>query len=61
MGTIGNYFRAQLEIGNVPIEVSKVLISKKFTEITGINPPHWDELIEEFKIDCDKFKSLYKN
>ena len=40
---------------------NKVLISKKFTEITGIYPPNWDDLISEFKDDCLKFKSLYKN
>jgi dTDP-4-dehydrorhamnose reductase len=40
---------------------NKVLISKKFTEITGMCPPNWDDLISEFKDDCKKFKSLYKN
>jgi dTDP-4-dehydrorhamnose reductase len=40
---------------------NKVLISKKFTEITGMYPPNWDDLISEFKDDCKKFKSLYKN
>ena len=40
---------------------NKVLISEKFTEITGIYPPNWDDLISEFKEDCEKYKSLYKN
>lgn len=46
---------------NKNIKSNKVLISKKFIEITNINPPHWDELIEEFKMDCEKFKSFYRN
>ena len=45
---------------NPNIKSNKVLISKKFTEITGINTPNWDDLIEEFKNDCDKYYSLYK-
>jgi dTDP-4-dehydrorhamnose reductase len=40
---------------------NKVLISEKFTEITGIYPPNWDDLISEFKEDCNKYKGLYKN
>ena len=39
----------------------RVLISEKFTEITGIYPPNWYDLISEFKEDCEKYKSLYKN
>ena len=46
---------------NSNIKSNKVLISEKFTEITGINPPNWDDLIFELKDDCEKFKSLYKN
>jgi dTDP-4-dehydrorhamnose reductase len=46
---------------NTNIKSNKVLISKKFAEITGINPPDWDDLIFEFKEDCAKFISLYKN
>ena len=46
---------------NTDNKSNKVLISKKFTEITGIYPPNWDDLISEFKDDCLKFKSLYKN
>jgi dTDP-4-dehydrorhamnose reductase len=40
---------------------NKVLISEKFTEITGIYPPNWDDLISEFEEDCNKYKGLYKN
>ena len=59
---LSNAFDLNVDINeNKNIKSNKVLISKKFTEITGINPPHWDELIEEFKLDCEKFKSLYKN
>ena len=46
---------------NTDNKSNKVLISKKFTEITGMYPPNWDDLISEFKDDCKKFKSLYKN
>ena len=46
--------------GKYPDE-KNVLISEKFTEITGIYPPNWDDLIFELKDDCEKFKSLYKN
>ena len=59
---LSNAFDLNVDINeNKNIKSNKVLISKKFTEITGINPPHWDELIEEFKMDCEKFKSLYRN
>ena len=43
------------------IKSNKILISKKFTEITGINTPNWDDLILEFKKDCETYKSLYKH
>ena len=46
---------------NTDNKSNKVLISKKFTEITGMYPPNWDDLISELKDDCKKFKSLYKN
>jgi len=59
---LSNAFDLNVDINeNKNIKSNKVLISKKFAEITGINPPNWDELIEEFKLDCEKFKSLYKN
>jgi len=54
-------FKLNINIAKNPnIKSNKVLISKKFTEITGINTPNWDDLIEEFKNDCDKYYSLYK-
>ena len=43
------------------IKSNKVLISKNFTEITGINPPNWDDLILEFREDSIANKTLYKN
>jgi dTDP-4-dehydrorhamnose reductase len=43
------------------IKSNKVLISKKFTEITGINPPIWNDLIVDFKADSDKFSTIYKS
>ena len=46
---------------NKNIKSNKVLISKKFTEITGIKTPDWDDLITEFVEDCERNKSLYKN
>ncbi len=59
---LSNAFDLNVEINeNNNIKSNKVLISKKFTEITGINPPNWDDLISEFKADCEKYKSLYKN
>ena len=48
-------------IENLNIKSNKVLNSKKFTEITGINRPNWDDLILDFKNDCEKNTHLYKN
>ena len=39
---------------------NKVLISKKFTEITGIKKPSWHSLITELVIDSKKNSVLYK-
>ena len=62
LSKLSNAFDLNVDISeNQNIKSNKVLISKKFTEITGIKPPDWDDLISEFKFDCDKFKSLYKN
>lgn len=59
---LSNAFDLNVEINeNNNIKSNKVLISKKFTEITGINPPNWDDLISEFKADCEKYKGLYEN
>ena len=61
MSKLSNAFNLNVNIiPNPNIKSNKVLISKKFTEITGINTPNWDDLIEEFKNDCDKYYSLYK-
>ena len=55
-------FKLNINISeNSNIKSNKVLISKKFTEITGINAPNWDDLIPDFKNDCEKFTHLYKN
>ena len=54
-------FQLEVDIVENPNIISnKVLISKKFTEITGINSPNWDDLIVEFKKDSDKNHGLYK-
>ena len=45
---------------NSNISSNKVLNSKKFTEITGIKAPNWNDLIIEFKEDSYKYKELYK-
>jgi len=59
---LSNAFSLNVDvIENTNIKSNKVLISEKFTEITGIYPPNWDDLIFELKDDCEKFKSLYKN
>jgi dTDP-4-dehydrorhamnose reductase len=59
---LSNAFSLNVDINeNINIKSNKVLISEKFTEITGIYPSNWDDLISEFKADCEKFKSLYKN
>ncbi len=56
-----NAFQLNIKINpNYLIKSNKVLISKKFTEITGINSPNWDELITKFKEDCDKYSDIYK-
>ena len=39
---------------------NKVLISKKFTEITGIKTPSWHSMIAELVIDSKKNSVLYK-
>ena len=55
-------FELNIDIKQNPNIISnKILISKKFTEITGLKPPKWDDLILEFKTDCESYKSLYKN
>ena len=59
---ISKVFKLNVDIQENPNIVSnKILISKKFTEITGINTPNWDDLILEFKKDCEKYNSIYRN
>jgi dTDP-4-dehydrorhamnose reductase len=55
-------FKLNINISeNSNIKSNKVLNSKKFTEITGIKSPNWDDLIPHFKNDCKKYTHLYKN
>ncbi len=55
-------FKLNINISqNSNIKSNKVLNSKKFTEITGIKSPNWDDLIIHFKNDCEKYAHLYKN
>tara|TARA_B100001029_G_scaffold70879_1_gene57694 strand:+ start:22239 stop:23108 length:870 start_codon:yes stop_codon:yes gene_type:complete len=55
-------FKLNINISeNSNIKSNKVLNSKKFTEITGIKSPNWDDLIPDFKNDCKKYANLYKN
>ncbi len=62
LNKLSNAFALNVDITeNKNIKSNKVLISKKFTEITGIKTPNWDDLISEFVEDCEKNKSLYKN
>lgn len=62
LNKLSKAFDLNIDIKENPNIVSnKILISKKFTEITGINSPNWDDLIFEFKKDCQTYSSLYKN
>ena len=59
---LSDIFNLNVDISlNSNIKSNKVLISKKFTEITGINPPIWNDLIVDFKADSDKFSTIYKS
>ena len=59
---LSNAFDLNVDINeNKNIKSNKVLISKKFTEITTINPPNWNDLILEFKEDSSANNALYKN
>lgn len=58
---ISSIFNLNIDIlPNKSIKSNKVLISKKFNEITGVNPPLWDEMLIDFKADCDKYSEIYK-
>ena len=62
LNLINEYFKLGIQISrDTKIQSNKVLISKKFTEITDMNPPNWSDLITEFKEDCIVNKSIYKN
>ena len=55
-------FKLNIEIKtDENITSNKVLISKKFTEITGINKPNWHNLINELVLDSKTNSVLYKN
>ena len=59
---LSDAFNLNVDISlNSNIKSNKVLISKKFTEITGINSPIWSDLIIDFKEDSDKFSTIYKS
>ena len=59
---LSEIFNLNVDISlNSNIKSNKVLISKKFTEITGINSPNWSDLIIDFKEDSDKFSTIYKS
>ena len=61
LNKLSKSFQLKVDIVKNPNIISnKVLISKKFTEITGISSPNWDDLIVEFKNDSDKNHGLYK-
>ena len=61
LNKLSESFNLNVDISaNSNIKSNKVLISKKFTEITGINPPNWDDLIVEFKEDSDMYSTIYK-
>tara|TARA_B100000900_G_scaffold415406_1_gene445182 strand:+ start:1255 stop:2124 length:870 start_codon:yes stop_codon:yes gene_type:complete len=61
LNKLSDSFNLNVDISpNYNIKSNKVLISKKFTEITGINPPNWDDLIVEFKEDSDIYSTIYK-
>jgi len=54
-------FNLEIDIRKITqIKSNKVLISKKFTEITGIKSPNWTDLISEFKQDCETYSDVYK-
>tara|TARA_Y100000994_G_scaffold247217_1_gene252113 strand:+ start:618 stop:1490 length:873 start_codon:yes stop_codon:yes gene_type:complete len=56
-----NSFDLKIDISKTAqIKSNKVLISKKFTEITGIKTPNWTDLISEFKQDCETYSDIYK-
>lgn len=62
LNLINKHFKLEVQIlKDLKIKSNKVLISKNFTEISGINPPNWNDLILEFKEDSISNNKLYKN
>ena len=62
LNLINKHFKLEIQVEkDSKIKSNKVLISKKFTEITGINSPNWSDLIIDFKEDSDKFSTIYKS
>jgi len=58
---LNNAFNLGIDIRKITqIKSNKVLISKKFTEITDIKTPNWTDLISEFKEDCETYSDIYK-
>ena len=54
-------FNLEIDIRKITqIKSNKVLISKKFTEIKGLKTPNWNDLISEFKEDCETYSDIYK-
>tara|TARA_Y100000385_G_scaffold289040_1_gene357299 strand:- start:4025 stop:4900 length:876 start_codon:yes stop_codon:yes gene_type:complete len=61
LNLINKHFELGVQIfKDTKIKSNKVLISKKFTEITETNPPDWNDLILEFKEDSIANNTLYK-
>ena len=62
LSKLSNAFNLNVNIiPNPNIKSNKVLISKKFTEITGLKTPNWNDLISEFKEDCETYSDIYIN
>ena len=58
---INRHFKFEIQVKkDLKIKSNKVLISKKITEITDIEIPAWEDLIEEFREDCVKYSEIYK-
>ena len=62
LNLINKHFKLEIQIEkDSKIKSNKVLISKKITEITDIQSPSWEDMIIEFKEDCDNYSAIYKN
>jgi len=61
LNLINKHFKLEIQVEkDSKIKSNKVLISKKITEITDIEIPAWEDLIEEFREDCVKYSEIYK-